>query len=190
MAAPNSNLCVNNTLAQIQAPLQDRVLPQLQIFHLISLRNTCRAWRSMVDFCPLGPLLPAAKQVIPQAVLSQIYTSVDLQSAAQQQATILRTLQTGPASLQDLPKLLSHAQDCDGWSRWSPSSGHCWVAVSSWRPAASCASLVQPAPPAPPRSRGMAHPWHRVMSSPSIRPSSCRDEQARSNEKSPLTLSS
>lgn len=151
--------------SHIKEPLQKYVLPQLQLFELLSLQRTCSAWRDLIDSTPVGPLLPAATQVIPEGVLRQITTSVNLLLAARQQARVLHKLHSSSSSLQQLPKLFSNVQDCSGWSHWDPSVGHHrWAAVSSWRPAASNlgpASSTCPGSSNP--RRKMAHPWHQVI---------------------------
>lgn len=147
---------------QVKEALSTYVLPQLGTFQLLFLRRTCTAWRDMIDSAPIGLLLPAAAQVLPEGVLSQVTTSVDLLAAAQQQVNILQKLHYKTSSLQQLPKLFSLVQNCTGWSQRDPSKGHCWVAISSWRPSADGgpAASIGSGPNNP--RRGMTHPWHQV----------------------------
>ena len=70
--------------------LQDHVLGQIPTCQLGALRGTGKALRDLIDAAPITPLLPAAKNFIPAAILPVLRTSRDLQAALRQQGHIMR----------------------------------------------------------------------------------------------------
>lgn len=161
--ATDSSADKPTALSLVKEALQTYMLPQLETCQLLDLRHTCTAWRDVIDSAPIGPLLAAASQIIPEEVLCQITSSVDLLDAANQQAKILYKLHCSSSSLQQLPKLFSHVQECSGWCQWAHSVGHRWVATSSWRPAASTTGSGLNLCSGPWNMRKMTHPWHQVI---------------------------
>ena len=117
-------------LSHLQAVIEDYVLGRLSTCQLGTLRGSCKAWQDLIDSALLGPLLPAAKHVLPEGLLRLLKTSLDLQAAARQQGRILRNIAAGSMRVQALSSSSSTMLCCTGWSQWSACHGHRWLTVT------------------------------------------------------------
>ena len=113
-------------VSELEGALQGHLLKHVATSHLALLRSTCRAGRDLVDTAPVEPLLTATRKVLLAAVLAHIRSS--LQEALRQQAKVLRRLRSQPSAFQALPSALLGLYSCYGWSPWTPSAGHQWLA--------------------------------------------------------------
>ena len=116
-----------HSLARVEGAFQDHVLGQIPTCQLGALRGTCTAWRDLIDAAPITLLLPAAKDLIPAAVLAVLRTSLDLQLALRQQGHIMRNMHAGSMRLHVLPSSPASLEQCTRWSQWSPADGHQWL---------------------------------------------------------------
>ncbi len=115
----------------MRAALEDHLLEHLSIVQLGTLRGTCKDWRDFVDAAPPGAVLPAARHILPAAVLPSLKTCLDLQAAARQQGHIFRNIHAGSTHVLALPNSPASLQRCTEWSGWSPLHGHQWLIASS-----------------------------------------------------------
>ena len=139
-----------HSLSRVQAAIADHLLGHLTTCQLGRLRGTCKAWRDTIDALPLEPLLPAAKEVIPEAILPLLKEGLDLQAAARLQGQILSNIRAA-CSIQGadavrLQALPAGSKTCTGWSQWSFARGHQWAVGSSHttHPAAAPSEWVRP----------------------------------------------
>ena len=131
---PEEDHTHQHNLARVESAVQDHVLGCISTCQLGALRRTCRAWRDLIDASPIAPLLPAAEQLVPAAILPALNTSLDLQAALCQQSLVLRNMHAGSMRLQALLRSPASLENCTGWSQWSPSYGHRWLTGPACRP--------------------------------------------------------